>query len=308
MYTKFNDFLIFEHKGDLMKQVVIVMGLPGCGKSTFIKNKLKKYVPVIGDDYTIIDSDIPLEKHQRDSCLYVAEYMFDNYVKQGTNPLALLDNNRKTFFKDVVKKLQKEYDEKSLKNETVNTNFDKLDYNFFQPYIKRVENAKPEYLDYIKDGFINAFKKEYRNTIFVSDFSRRELAKEDKLNKVKEVFDKETFNNVIIPINGSIDTILDYINQSDNESVVSVVYLDIPIEKSIENDSKRPRSLGERLICRIEPDVTECAKEIEDNFENSEIYRYLHFKYKDDGTEYGSYVLEEDRYNKEMLKRISAKK
>ena len=55
--------ILNEFEADLKQQCIVLMGLPGAGKSTFINTDLSKYFPGFSG-YTVTNSDTQLAKHQ----------------------------------------------------------------------------------------------------------------------------------------------------------------------------------------------------------------------------------------------------
>ena len=58
--------LINEFKADLMKQCIVLMGLPAAGKSTFVNNNITKYVPGF-KNFKVVNSDIQVLRFQKET-------------------------------------------------------------------------------------------------------------------------------------------------------------------------------------------------------------------------------------------------
>ena len=80
--------ILNEFEADLKQQCIVLMGLPGAGKSTFINDELAKYFPGLSS-YKVSNSDIQLKKHQYEVAQGHYKYLLDAESKQDVQEFSL---------------------------------------------------------------------------------------------------------------------------------------------------------------------------------------------------------------------------
>ena len=278
-YLKEN--LIFEFKADLQPQVVIVMGGPGAGKTYWMKNSASMFFKR-NLQAKQLDSDNNLVVVQRENCEKLAEDIIVACSRQSSSQY----NTQKETFHRFIEKTQSEYNEQSEKNGSPLTDLSKIDYKFCKQWIDRYDRAAEDNKDNIVDEFKGVFMKEYFKSVFASDFSRRNVSKAqykrdftDKLGGV--MHDKENdiefigTQDVIVAITGDkiekIDEIVDA--SKDMNAAVSIVYLNIPEERSVRQDAERDRSVGRDMIHRKLEDIHRTWDELIKTFQQHGVFR-----------------------------------
>ena len=115
-------------------------------------------------------------------------------------------------------------------------------------------------------------------------------------------------NDVAVPIVG--DEINDFqkrIRIASEKFVVSIVYLDIPVEVSVEKDEGRRRNTGRGVGRKL---IEEKAKGVDvtwnylsrGGFKNEGIYKMYHYKFVEVPGKWGTYKLEKEYVNTKMIK------
>ena len=164
--------------------------------------------------------------------------------------------------------------------------------------------------------FKNQFLKDYFSKDWAVNFAVRPVAKDDmkEITKMKlrpeELEGMETYNNndVAVPIVG--DEVNDFqkrIRIASEKFVVSIVYLDIPVEVSVEKDEGRRRNtgrgVGRQLIEEKAAGVAETWRYLSrGGFKNEGIYKMYHYKYVPVPQGWGTYKLEKEYVNTKMIK------
>ena len=74
--------LINEFKADLMKQCIVLMGLPAAGKSTFVNNNITKYVPGF-KNFKVVNSDIQVLRFQKETSNIHFTELYDLYKENN---------------------------------------------------------------------------------------------------------------------------------------------------------------------------------------------------------------------------------
>ena len=273
--------LLLEFKADLGPQTVIVMGGPGAGKTYWMKNSASQFFKRELQAKQL-DSDNNLVVVQRENCEQLAE---DILLACSRNSSSQYNTQKETFHK-FIEKTQTEYNEQSEKNGSPLTELDKIDYKFCKAWIDRYDRASEDNKDKVVDEFKRAFMKEYFKTVFASDFSRRNVSKAqykrdfaDKLGGVmrdeENDFEFVGPQDVIVAITGDkiqkIDEIVDA--SKDMGSTVSIVYLNIPEERSVKQDAQRDRSVGAEMIHSKLEDIHKTWDELTKSFQQHGIFR-----------------------------------
>lgn len=282
-------YSINEHLIDSAPQMILIIGLPASGKSTFITMHLPKYFPSIKQTRTL-DSDIQLHKRQKESAMAFA---------------TLIHNSTKDEFEqhkqDVINKFNSTDAQKMLGfNFNIST-----DYDWVQKH---------------KDLSDSKFKNQFIKDFFVKDwavnFAVRPVAIQDmqELTKHKlspEEFERtEIFNNndVVIPMTGDNKAkITKLIQDASDKFAVSVVYLDMPMEVSVEKDEgrrkKSGRGVGRELIAMKDEGIKNTWDYLsKGGFKKEGIYKLLHFKYVPVPGAWGEYKLYKEYINTKLIK------
>ena len=282
-------YSINEHLIDSAPQMILIIGLPASGKSTFITMHLPKYFSSIKQTRTL-DSDIQLHKRQKESAMAFA---------------TLIHNSTKDEFEqhkqDVINKFNSTDAQKMLGfNFNIST-----DYDWVQKH---------------KDLSDSKFKNQFIKDFFVKDwavnFAVRPIAIQDmqELTKHKlspEEFERtEIFNNndVVIPMTGDNKAkITKLIQDASDKFAVSVVYLDMPMEVSVEKDEgrrkKSGRGVGRELIAMKDEGIKNTWDYLsKGGFKKEGIYKLLHFKYVPVPGAWGEYKLHKEYINTKLIK------
>lgn len=270
---------LVEFKQDLQPVVAVIMGNPAAGKTTFMNNGglsrlLKREIQT-----RKLDSDNNLKVEQMNSCNKLA---MDILV--SCNSWSANDGTKKQQFRDLIDEVQEKMNEASDKGGSPRTDLSKIDYGFCKSWITRYENADEAHKDQVITEFQRAFQKEYFASVFASDFSRRAISKaqykkdfQAKLRGVREIEDTEFVSptDVAVAITGDDIEKIDAISEIAREmgSVVVVIYLDCTIERSIRNDKKRDRSVGEDMIRKKAEGVRATWNELVKSFKDHGVFR-----------------------------------
>lgn len=271
--------LLMEFKQDLQPQVVVVMGNPAAGKTTFMNNGglsrlLKREI-----QSRKLDSDNNLKVEQLESCNNLAKNILVSCNSWSAN-----DGSKKEQFRRLIEDTQKAMDEASDKGGSPRTDLSQIDFDFCKGWISRYEKAAEEQKDKVISDFQRAFQKQYFATVFASDFSRRSISKaqykkdfQAKLRGIREIGDSEFVSptDVAVAITGDDIEKIDQIVEVAQEmgAVVTVVYLDCSIERSIRNDAKRDRSVGEDMIRKKAEGVKRTWNELVKTFKDHGVFR-----------------------------------
>lgn len=283
-------YQINEHLIDSAPQMIFIMGLPASGKSTFINKSLPKYFPSLGQARTL-DSDIQLHKRQKESAMAFAEEIY-NAADEDTFEAAkrrIID----TFNASPAQKM--------------------LGIEF------KISTDWQWVLDHKGMSFGKfkaAFLKEFFSKDWAVNFAVRPVAKAD----MKEITDMKlrpeeyegmeiyNSNDVAVPIVGDdIDSFQKRIRIASDKFVVSIVYLDIPTEVSVEKDEGRRRNtgrgVGRKLIESMAEGVDATWKYLSrGGFKNEGIYKMYHYKFVEVPGKWGTYKLEKEYINTKMIK------
>ncbi len=274
-----SETMVTEFKQDLQPQVVVIMGNPAAGKTTFMNNGglsrlLKREIQT-----RKLDSDNNLKVEQLNSCNKLA---MD--ILLSCNSWSANDGTKKQQFAKLIEETQKAMDEASDKGGSPHTDLSQIDYGFCKSWITRYENADEAHKDQVITEFQKAFQKEYFASVFASDFSRRSISKAQykkdfqlKLRGIREIEDTEFVSptDVAVAITGDDIEKIDAISEIAREmgSVVTVIYLDCSIERSIRNDKKRDRSVGEKMIREKAENIRRTWDELVKSFKDHGIFR-----------------------------------
>ena len=283
-------YQINEHLIDSAPQMIFIMGLPASGKSTFVEKTLPKIFPSVGQVRTL-DSDIQLHKRQKESAMAFAEEIY-NAADEDT-----FERAKQT----IIDTFNASPAQKMLGIEfKIST-----DWQWVQDH-KDMNFGK----------FKAAFLKEFFSKDWAVNFAVRPVAKAD----MKEITDMKlrpeeyegmeiyNSNDVAVPIVGDdIDSFQKRIRIASDKFVVSIVYLDIPTEVSVEKDEGRRRNtgrgVGRKLIESMAEGVDATWKYLSrGGFKQEGIYKMYHYKYVSVPNAWGTYKLEKEYVNTKMIK------
>ena len=283
-------YQINEHLIDSAPQMIFIMGLPASGKSTFVEKTLPKIFPSVGQVRTL-DSDIQLNKRQKESAMAFAEEIY-NAADEDT-----FERAKQT----IIDTFNASPAQKMLGIEfKIST-----DWQWVQ-----------DHKDMSFGKFKAAFLKDFFSKDWAVNFAVRPVAKVD----MKEITDMKlrpeeyegmeiyNSNDVAVPIVG--DEINDFqkrIRIASEKFVVSIVYLDIPVEVSVEKDEGRRRNTGRGVGRKL---IEEKAKGVDvtwnylsrGGFKNEGIYKMYHYKFVEVPGKWGTYKLEKEYVNTKMIK------
>ena len=283
-------YQINEHLIDSAPQMIFIMGLPASGKSSFVEKTLPKIFPSVGQVRTL-DSDIQLHKRQKESAMAFAEEIYNAADEDA------FEKAKQT----VVDTFNASPAQKMLGIEfKIST-----DWQWVQDH-KDMNFGK----------FKGAFLKDFFSKDWAVNFAVRPVAKAD----MKEITDMKlrpeeyegmeiyNSNDVAVPIVG--DEINDFqkrIRIASEKFVVSIVYLDIPTEVSVEKDEGRRRNtgrgVGRKLIESMAEGVDATWKYLSrGGFKQEGIYKMYHYKYVSVPNAWGTYKLEKEYVNTKMIK------
>ena len=283
------DYLVNEWKEDLTKQVIMIMGTPGCGKTYWMEHNGVKFFKTQGIklDPKELDVDHTLKFFQ------IVD--FPNFCNRLINYKNTTIFNKKNF-KDAhnkskawemfIENEKKRYTELNKSNGGLDTNIPKielLEYEFIAPWLTRYDNATEENKENVLDEFTNAMYKKYFNPIFASDFSVRNQAKEVyDADLVKKINSK---SDVFIAISGANFSHIKQIAElcSKTDSTCRIVYLHGSLEKAIGQDARRERSGGKDFVVDFSNRIDKVWNKLidessEEYFKKYGIYNIYEFK------------------------------
>ena len=283
-------YQVNEHLIDSAPQMIFIMGLPASGKSTFVEKTLPKIFPSVGQVRTL-DSDIQLHKRQKESAMAFVEEIY-NAADEDTFEVTK---------QRIIDTFNASPAQKMLGIEfKINT-----DWQWVQDH-KDMNFGK----------FKGAFLKDFFSKDWAVNFAVRPVAKEDMKEitnmklKPEEYEGMEIYNgnDVAVPIVGDdIDSFQKRIKIASDKFVVSIVYLDIPTEVSVEKDEGRRRNtgrgVGRKLIESMAEGVDATWKYLSrGGFKNEGVYKMYHYKYVPVPQQWGTYKLEKEYVNTKMIK------
>ena len=282
-------YQINEHLIDMAPQMIFIMGLPASGKSTFVEKTLPKLFPSIGQMRTL-DSDIQLNKRQKESAMAFAEEIYN-----ANSPEELDQAKRR-----IVDMFNASPAQQMLGIEfKISTDWDWVEAHKDMPFGK----------------FKAAFLKDFFSKDWAVNFAVRPVAKSDMKEitnmklKPEEYEGLEIYNSndVAVPIVG--DEVEDFekrIRIASEKFVVSIVYLDIPTEVSVEKDEGRRRNtgrgVGRKLIEEKAVGVDATWKYLtRGGFKNLGVYKMYHYKWVPDSG-WGHYEPVKEYVNSKLVK------
>ena len=296
-----------EWAADLKPQVVIVMGGPGAGKTYWMKNSASQFFKR-NFQAKQLDSDNNLVVVQRENCAELAREIIIALSKESSSSF----DTQKETFRNLIETTQNEYNAQSEKNGSPLTDLSQIDYTFCKPWADRMDRATENQKEKVISEFQQAFEKEYFRTVFASDFSKRNISKaqykKDMVRKLTGVGDTEVEtsgkSDVIVAITGDkiskIDEIVELAKEMD--ASVSIVYLNIPEERSVAQDARRDRSVGREMIHKKLEDIHKTWEELIKVYQQHGIFRMYEMVPGPRTTEKTiSWVVKNQFLNKSML-------
>lgn len=149
---KFRDYILEQKE----KELVIAIGLPGTGKSTYIKRKFAKHV-IVSNDKVVdkfakkqdVDYNKAFDTIGRDKIIQLGKRDFMKALKTGKN--IVLDNT------NLTKKIRKEYLDKAQDYKKIAVVFKLSD----KELEKRLKSREKETGKSIPDDVMTKMRKEY---------------------------------------------------------------------------------------------------------------------------------------------------
>ena len=288
--TKFiESYQINEHLIDSAPQMIFIMGLPASGKSTFVERTLPKLFPSVGQVRTL-DSDIQLNKRQKESAMAFAEEIYTAKTEEDL---------------DQAKRRIENLFNASPAQQMLGIEFKvNVDWQWVQDH-QSMNLGK----------FKNQFIKDWFSKDWAVNFAVRPVAKADMKEitnmklKPEEYDGLEIYNSndVAVPIVGDdIDSFQKRIKIASEKFVVSIVYLDIPTEVSVEKDEGRRRNtgrgVGRKLIESMAEGVADTWKYLSrGGFKTEGVYKMYHYRWEPDAG-WGHYVPVKEYVNTKLIK------
>lgn len=281
--------IVNEHLIDSAPQMIFVMGLPASGKSTFVERNMTKLFPSIKQARTL-DSDIQLNKRQKESAMKFAEEIYNISSEEEL---------------DEAKRRIEDLFNESPAQKMLGIEFKiRTDFDWVMSH---------------KDLPFSKFKAEFLKEFFAKDwavnFAVRPVAKGDmkEITNMKlrpeeyEGLEIYNSNDVAIPIVGDeLDKFQKRIRIASDKFVVSIIYLDIPTEVSVQKDEGRRqntgRGVGRKLIESMAEGVDRTWKYLSrGGFKNEGVYKMYHYKWVPDSG-WGHYEPVKEYVNTQLIK------
>jgi len=268
-----------DFKQDMQKQMIVLMGLPASGKSTFVGSHLRKYFPQ-ATGFKVTNSDNQLVKTQ--------------YVL-AMDHFKLLSEMEQT---------EEAFNKFTLDTEYTNNAGDRVQHPVTLEWWKANKAAGATH-------FYQTFRKAY----YATYFDLRAIAKEED---AKLFADKIlTAGNVLVidTVGAKPSSVLNRMRSGKAKGFsCSVIYLEKPVELCIAGDKHRGETSGRTVGTKViegyadAMDIAFAAYVEEGNKEDGVVDRTLHFKWHSTGPKAneGTYNLVEDI--KHFLKRATTAK
>ena len=282
-------YQVNEHLIDSAPQMIFIMGLPASGKSTFVEKTLPKLFPSVKQVRTL-DSDIQLNKRQKESAMAFADEIYNAQSEEDL---------------DAAKQRVEDLFNASPAQQMLGINFKvNVDWQWVL-----------DHKDLNAGQFKNAFLKDWFSKDWAVNFAVRPVAKAD----MKEITDMKlrpeeyegmeiyNSNDVAVPIVGDdIDSFQKRIRIASDKFAVSIVYLDIPTEVSVEKDEGRRRNTGRGVGRKLIESMAEGVKQTWDylsrgGFKKEGVYKMFHYKYVPD-SDWGHYEPVKEYVNVQLIK------
>jgi hypothetical protein len=282
-------YQVNEHLIDSAPQMIFIMGLPASGKSTFVEKTLPKLFPSVKQVRTL-DSDIQLNKRQKESAMAFADEIYNAQTPEDL---------------DAAKRRVEDLFNASPAQQMLGINFKvNVDWQWVQ-----------DHKDLNAGKFKNAFLKDWFSKDWAVNFAVRPVAKAD----MKEITDMKlrpeeyegmeiyNSNDVAVPIVGDdIDSFQKRIKIASDKFAVSIVYLDIPTEVSVEKDEGRRRNTGRGVGRKLIESMAEGVHATwnylsRGGFKKEGVYKMYHYKWVPDSG-WGHYEPVKEYVNVQLIK------
>ena len=297
----FLESTVNEHLIDSAPQMILVIGLPASGKSTFINETIPQYFPAIRGtrrnnarrkmvSSRLSDSDVQLHKHQKKAAM--------DFVN------TIYGSDEENFYK-TVKELEDKYNNTPAQKD-LGVNFKiTTDWDWVKQH-QQLSAGK----------FRTEFLRDFFKTDWAVNFAVRPAGKDDhkineliKINLDPEMKGTSQFNNndIVIPTTGSeLNKITRVTSKASDQYAISIVYLDMPTEVSVEKDEgrrkKEGRGVGRKLIGSMADGIHNTWDYLsKGGYKKEGLYKLLHFKYVPDSG-WGHYELEKEYINKDLIR------
>mgnify|MGYP001166894819 CR=1 FL=1 len=273
--------ILNEFEADLKQQCIVLMGLPGAGKSTFINLDLSKYFPGFSG-YTVTNSDRQLAKHQ----YQVAQGHYHHLTQMETE-------------QDV---------EEFSKNATYTSNQGKevkhpVTWNWWK--------------DNGDDGF-DKFYKAFKNLYYVNYYDVRDYAKQDtSVDFATKVVTAGKYL-VIDTTATSTSRIFKQLEKTRSQGYTNtIVYLELDPSYAVARDEYRgktgDRTVGANVILSYPKKLATAFKVYKNDGKkaNGVVDRVMHFKWNGEvDPRKGVWVKQSDNkyFLKRKLKKMKSKK
>ena len=263
---------INEWKEDLNRQVVIIMGTPGCGKTYWMQHHGINFFKTQGIKLNPKELDV-------DHTLKFFQLIdFPKFCQRVINYKGIVINdkqihNNKPSWEAFIQNEKNRYTELNKANGGLDTNIpelEKIEYNFVAPWLTRYENATDDNKEQVLKEFTKAMYDKYFNSVFASDFSVRDEA---KVQYKKDLTEKLSNNqDVFVAISGAKVKHIKEISDicKDSNATCRIVYLNGSLEKAIGQDAKRERSGGKDFVIDYAKKINEVWNQLIDP--SSEVY------------------------------------
>ena len=250
---------ITEFKTDLMPQCVVVIGGPGAGKTYWMNNNSKKFFQ---NNITPrkLDSDWNLAKFQKQHMNELAENLLKSILPNSVSNAS----TRKQAFNDVLAQEQEKMNA-AVDYGRISAMLDisSIKFSFVKAWADRYYNALDSKKEDVLGLYLKAFRKEYFDDLFASDFSVRKYSKaeykkdfQEKLRGEMKDIEFVGPSDIIIAITGDdMQKFQDIVDVCGSTHSITVVYLNVPAEMSVRQDAERKRTMGEKLVRSILADV-----------------------------------------------------
>lgn len=295
---------IDEWKEDLGRQVIMIMGTPGCGKTYWMQHNGAQFFKTQGITLNPkeLDIDHTLKYFQiidfPKFCYRVINYKGTVISDENDKPV----HNNKAAWKRFIENEKKRYTELNIMNKGLETNIpnvENVEYEFVSPWLTRYENASDDNKKEVLKEFTNAMYDKYFNSVFASDFSVRSEAKEQYKQDLKAKLKDDS--DVFVAISGAktkaIKEIADICKETG--TTCRIVYLNGSVEKAVGQDARRERSGGKNFVIDYASKIENVWKQLIDPssefyYKNLGIYTIFEMKdaNEDDVMAYPKWVLE----------------
>jgi len=247
--------IYFEFKEDLMKQCVVLMGLPAAGKSTFINNEVQRYISSFAG-YKVSASDIQVIAAQYQHAKNQYNWMTDN-IKSN---------------EDLNKFIN---DSKYINNNDTEVRMP-ITYEWW-------ENNKNKGLRY----FYKTFYKGFYSTYFDIRDAAQSLTTKMFDTKIVEAGNLLVIDTTATHSNSIIQKL---VRTKQNKFNNTVIYLDIDVNLAIERDVWRKntqgRGVGENVILNYATQMDKAYNDYKSEGQKSDgvVDRLMHFKWESTGS------------------------